>query len=133
MQISLILLPVLAYILFTLFFYRSTNVKRVWDGFVKGHLTVFLFIAISTELLSLLDKITLPAVLLIWLVFLLAGFVALYKHGKALNLVLPASRGIAPITVILGGAIAFILPHTSIKAKLPNASCQVCNHAPSAS
>jgi hypothetical protein len=41
MQVSLILLPVVAYLLLTLLFYRESNIKSALDAFVKAHLVIY--------------------------------------------------------------------------------------------
>ena len=80
MQNFLIVLPVLAYVLFTLAFYQNINSKSIWESLLKGHLVIFLFVAISTELLSLVNGISFATLLLAWSLFLLAGFVLVLRQ-----------------------------------------------------
>ena len=132
MRSSLILLPAIGYILFTLVFYRGTSVKNIWEALVKGHLVLFLFIAISTELLSLVNGISYSVVLITWILFLLIGFLAAFRHLKKHSLSLPKANGASPLTVILIGAIALILLTTLITAIVypPNTWDSMTYHMP---
>ena len=132
MRSSLILLPVIAYILFTLVFYRKTKDKSLSEAFVKSHLVLFMFIAISTELLSLLNEIRFSALLFTWLLFLLVGFVLVLRQREQHKLTLPVFRRISLINKILFGAIVFILGATFFTAIVypPNTVDSMTYHMP---
>ena len=86
--------------------------KDLSEALVKAHIVLFTFIAVSTEFLSLIHRISFPALLTAWLLFLLLCLVAMlgYRSEPAVSLlVLP--RLTVP-TLMLGGALAFILATT---------------------
>ena len=114
----LILLPATAYILLTLIFARRSGVKEISEALVKGHIVLFAFIAVSTEFLSSIHGISFPAILTAWLLFLLVCFVAVFIHGRKHGFFIPMLQRISPQTVILVGAIAFILATTFAAAIL---------------
>lgn len=132
MHIALIFLPAAAYILLTLIFARKAGVKEISDALVKGHIVIFAFIAASTEVLSSIHEISFPALLTAWLLFLLVCFVAVFRHGRKEGFSLPVLQRITPLTVILVGAIAFILATTFAAAILypPNNWDSMTYHMP---
>ena len=77
---SLILLPAIAYILLTRVFVRRMAAKDLSEALVKAHIVLFTFVALSTELLSLIHGISFPALLTAWLLFLLLCLVAMFRY-----------------------------------------------------
>lgn len=118
MHITLIFLPVTAYILLTLIFARRAGVREISEALVKGHVVLFAFIAVSTEILSSIHGISFPTLLTTWLLFLLVCFVAVFRHGRKHGLSFSVLQRITPLTVIPIGAIAFILATTFAAAIL---------------
>jgi hypothetical protein len=112
MHIALILLPATAYILLTLIFAQRAGIREMAEALVKGHIVLFVFIAVSTEILSSINEITFPALLTVWLLFLLVCFVAVFRKGRKHGFSLPVLQRITPLTMILLGTIAFILATT---------------------
>ncbi|MFT7563697.1 MAG: hypothetical protein ACI8ZT_001346, partial [Bacteroidia bacterium] len=98
----------------------------------KGHLVLFTFIAISTELLSSLHAITFTALLVAWCLFLLVGFFALFIHQRSYKVSTPGSWGAKPVTAILIGSITFILAITLFTAIVypPNTWDSMTYHMP---
>lgn len=132
MRSSLILLPVIAYILFILFFYRKNNDENISNAFVKSHLVLFVFIAVSTELLSLFNEVSFSFLLLSWLLFLLAGFALVFmKRGdyKPSPILLKKT---SLIHMVLSGTIALILLTTLFTAIVypPNNYDSMTYHLP---
>lgn len=120
MQTALILLPVTTYILLTLIFSQNASVRLkfdnpligILDALVKGHIVLFAFIAVSTEILSLFNGISFPALLAAWLLLLFVCFVSVYRLLKKHGFSLPVFHGITPLTAILVGSIVFIISTT---------------------
>ena len=132
MRSGLIILPIIAYILFTLVFNRGARLKNGSEGFVKAHLVIFSFIAISTELLSLLKGVTFSNVLLTWLLFLVVGVFVSFRHLEKHSFSMAVSKDTIPITNILIGAIALILLTTLTTAIVypPNTWDSMTYHMP---
>ena len=87
MHIALILLPAISYILLTLVLAAKLHTREVLEAFVKGHLVLFAFVAISTEILSFFDGISFFGVLASWLLLVTICFgLFLKKKGRLLNL-----------------------------------------------
>lgn len=132
MQSSLVLLPVITYILFVMVFYRGTNSSRMSIAFVKSHLVIFSFIAISTELFSLIDQITFSTFLVVWLLFLLAGCFLTYKHWNERDFTFLRPTNISLVEKILLGAIFIIVITTFFTAIVfpPNNFDSMTYHLP---
>ncbi len=118
MHIALIFVPATAYILLTLIFARRAGFRRITEALVKGHIVIFAFISVSTEILSSIHGISFPALLTTWLLFLLVCFVAVFRNGKKHGFFLPVLQRVTPLTAIIVGAIAFILATTFAAAIL---------------
>jgi hypothetical protein len=101
MHTSLILLPVTAYILLTLIIAKKAGVREILEALVKGHIVLFAFIAVSTEILSLINGISFPYLLTVWLLLLLVCFVSVYRHLIKYGFSLPVFRRISSTTGIL--------------------------------
>jgi hypothetical protein len=132
MQSSLVLLPVIAYLLFVLVFYPETKDRSISMALVKSHLVLFTFVAISTELLSLLNEVKFSFLLLSWLLFLLVGFVLAARRLGKLKFPLPEYKKASLIQIILIGAILFILVTTFFTAIVypPNTVDSMTYHMP---
>lgn len=114
MSATLILLPISVYALLVLYFTAKTAEGRFPESVVKTHLVVFLFIVISTEVLSAISAICFPALLIAWLLFLLAclaAFVLLVRQARQ-AVVLPTFQRPTLWTAMLLGALTFILVTT---------------------
>ena len=118
MRITLIYLPATAYILLTLFFTKKVGVREISEALVKGHIVIFTFIAVSTEILSLIHGISFPAILTAWLFFLLVCFIAMSVHWKKHDFSLPVLQRLSFLKVTLFATIAFILVATFAAAIL---------------
>ena len=118
MRITLIFLPATAYILLTLFFTKKVGVREISEALVKGHIVIFTFIAVSTEILSLIHEISFPAILTAWLFFLLVCFFAMSVHWKKHDFSLPVLQRLSFLKVTLFATIAFILVTTFAAAIL---------------
>jgi hypothetical protein len=118
MHIALIFVPATAYILLTLIFAPRAGVREISEGLVKGHIVIFAFIAFSTEVLSLIHGISFPALLNVWLLFLLVCLVTVFRPGKKHGFNLPVLQRITPLTGFSVGAIALILASTFAAAIL---------------
>lgn len=131
MRGTLIFLPLVAYILLTLIFSRWSKTRNVLEAFVKGHLVLFTFIAISTELLSLMNEVTFSSVLLGWLFLLMVIFISLSQRRR-INFSWMVLNQISPITGIFVGVIALILLTTFITAIIypPNTWDSMTYHMP---
>jgi len=120
MQPMLILLPATAYSLLTLIFARRLSVGDISEAFIKAHLVIFAFIAVSTEFLSSIQAISFPGLLIAWVLFLLVCFafatLLIYRRSKGLNV--PVLQLLTPLTAILVGVIVFILTATIATAVL---------------
>ena len=112
MHIPFILLPVFAYVLLTLIFAKGASGEEVLYALVKGHIVLFAFVAISTEILSLIYWISFPFLLTIWLLFLFICFIVLFSLKRKYVFTLPVLERISPQQIILIGVIAFILTAT---------------------
>ena len=126
----LILFPAIAYILLTLIFVQRMAAKDLAEALVKAHIVLFTFVALSTELLSSIHRISFPALRTVWLSFLLLCFVAMFRYGRRPDFSVPLLHRLTAPTLILGGAIAFILATTFAGAMLypPNTSDSMTYH-----
>jgi hypothetical protein len=120
MHTCLIFLPAAAYFLLTLIFSRRSGMKGIPEALVKGHLVLFTFIAVSTEILSVFHAITFSTLLIGWLLFLSVCFIAtaLFIYRRKQDFSFPLLGRLTPLTKILVGAIAFILATTFATAVL---------------
>ena len=118
MRITLIFLPVTAYILLTLFFTKKVGVREISEALVKGHIVIFTFIAVSTEILSLIHWISFTAILTAWLFFLLVCFIAMSIHWRKHHFSLPVLQRLSFLKVTLYATIAFMLVTTFASAIL---------------
>ncbi len=109
MHTSLIFIPTIAYILLLLIFVQNGSIKQILEAFVKGNIVVFTFIAVSTEILSCINKITFPAILTAWLLFILALFLIVLRRKEKRGVFLTKLQKMSFLEAILCGAIAFIL------------------------
>jgi len=134
MHASLILLPGAAYSLLTLIFCRRAGVREISEALVKGHIVLFAFIAVSTEMLSAFHAISFTALVIGWFLFLSVCFVAaaLLIHRRRQGWTLPVLRRVTPLAVLLVGVIAFILATTFATAILypPNTWDSMTYHMP---
>lgn len=129
---TLILLPAAAYMLLSLIFARTMSIRGISEALVKAHIAIFAFIAITTELLSLVQAIAFHAVLTTWLLLILACCAAVFRRARKLDCSLPVTQCAEPLTVLLGGAIAFMLITTFSAAILypPNTWDSMTYHMP---
>ena len=120
MHDCLIFLPATAYFLLMLIFSRRAGMKDIPEALVKGHIVLFTFIAVSTEIFSAFHAITFTILLIGWILFLSVCFVAtaflIYRRKQDFSF--PLLGRLTPLTKILVGAIAFILATTFAAAIL---------------
>lgn len=115
-----IFLPIIAYCLLTLSFARKTDLSEITDSFIKAHLVLFAFIAISTELLGSIQAISFYHLLTLWLLFLtvcsVIAAISRYNRRQEVNL-----SWLSPLPVfakVVIGVISFILVTTFATALL---------------
>lgn len=118
MQNTLIFLPFGSYVLLVLLLYRQKGGNDISEALVKGHIVVFSFIAISTELLSLFQEISFLALLVVWLVFFAVSLLLLYKYGRNKLFSFTFLKEKSLFVYAFGGAIFFILLTTFVTALL---------------
>ncbi len=112
----LILLPIIAYVLLILIFAQRFAFKEVIEAFVKAHIVIFAFIAVSTELISLMHAISFTGLLIPWILFLLVCIIILIKNRKNKNIKFPSLNGITPFTLFIYGTVFVILITTLLTA-----------------
>jgi hypothetical protein len=120
MHNSLIILPALAFMLLSWIFARKAGGRDLFEGLIKAHIVTFAFIAVSTEVFSLMEAISLPGLLTAWILFPLACFVAatLSMQLRIKVDVLPVLQRKTYLEMLLAGAIIFILAETFVTAIL---------------
>lgn len=111
----MVLLPLITYGLLVLFFTRRGGAL---NGFVKGHLAIFAFVAISTEILSAFHWIDFPHVLGVWLLLCLGGVLAVAFRKNPRFSLKETFHEITPVAAFLLGAIVFVLAATLATALL---------------
>lgn len=94
------------------------SVKYLLRAFVKAHLVVFLFIAISTEMLSLFEAITFQSLLAVWGAFLICSFLLARGNVKGLEDISIGLPQVNAGTKVILGAIGGVLLTTFVTALL---------------
>jgi hypothetical protein len=118
-HIALILLPAIAYILLILIYSIRWGIREISEALIKGHIVIFAFIAVSTEILSSIHQISFPTILIAWILFILVSFVMAVRRWRTHVFVLQVVEGVEnPLKVISIGAIAFLLAATFATAIL---------------
>ena len=118
MDAALIIIPILAYLALVIIYAPRLDILPVLEAMIKAYLTVFGFIALSTEILSLFEGIGFESLLLAWLIFLALCTVVLclISRRKAnfsslfqLKISLSAKCAAAAMVCILVGTLAVAL------------------------
>ena len=115
-----IVLPLITYTLFVFILARKGSLKELQNALVKGHVVYFAFIAVLTEILSAFHLIDFPHLLGVWgLVCLICFFAAAFtKRARDKFSLSEAFHNISPLSILLLGAIIFILATTFATAIL---------------
>ena len=136
MNFLLILLPIATGGVLTLLSVRSTRASAgLMEAIVRTHLIVFVFIAVSTELLSAFQAIAAVPVIVAWIVFLgLATVSVRSRLPQSLKDLMspPGLRIDSPLYAVLGGSVVLILAVTFATALLypPNNFDSMTYHLP---
>lgn len=128
----LILLPTYAYFSYSLAIFGAKRNESFRQAFIKSHLVIFGFIAISTEILSSFNAITLSTFLVCWLLFLLVGTLLIFRYRGHKKITLSSNIKFSLIEKFFFSFIAFILATTLFTAIVypPNTYDSMTYHMP---
>jgi hypothetical protein len=133
MYYFLLILPILAYYLTTIFFLRMCASQGICGAFLKAHVAMFSFIAVSTELLSYFQLITRPTLIFFWLIFVGGSFVAVLHGYKRKDVPIAIGENIlSRLKIFIIALIFFLITVTLITTILfpPNTWDSMTYHMP---
>jgi len=109
-----VILPPIAYALFVLIFLGKRNFEGLLNALTKSHVIFFLFIVISTEILSAFRSIDFPHLVGAWsiLVFICILATAITKRWRGIPSPLEISFRISWHSIFILGTIGFLLATT---------------------
>lgn len=117
----MIVLPIMAYLGLAFLFLGKSADGKLADAFAKGHIAVFLFIAISTEILSIFDSVNFASIVSAWLILLSACVlfaIRRRKRNREFAWAFENQSETSPHSIPVYGTIAVILTLTFITAIL---------------
>lgn len=92
MQLLLIFIPLLAFILLVVGLVYQTGKQTWFFHIITAHVLIFLYVLLTTEILSIFNRITFHHILIIWLILLSACLVIVFtgiKKAKVKKLLVP--------------------------------------------
>lgn len=129
---AMIVIPLVAYLSASFLFLKKLSMRECAESFLKGHIAVFLFIALSTELLSVFNMVTFSGVLPAWLLLLVACFLSALRRSRRVVLRRTEPLRMTAGEIYLAGAAVFILAAAFASAMLypPNTWDSMTYHMP---
>ena len=110
MNLALIILPVAVYLLLVFIYAKNNDYYSFLSALIKAYLSLYLFITISTELLSINSAITFRNILLLWLFLLVVGsIIVLYKKRRRQSAIIPDFRKLLKLNITAKLTISVII------------------------